>query len=422
MSESLPETAMEAPQGALPTLDTGESGGWRDRKLAIAFWTVLLLLLFRPLFWHDIQTIANPPVSEEGTLEITRPTAILNFAVDLFCFALTLGTVITLVAGRIGSIAYNTFREAVRNRILYFILFFALILLGASGVVKELAIAAHNRVVTNLGLASISFFGLMAAVFAGISLVYNELEKKTIYTIVSKPIHRYQFLLGKFFGLLLTIYVIIAIMTFFFFLVFNYQANTTDDLIHQVLITQAADGSMELVENPHVTKTLFLLKAVGKSAGQAVGNLFGFASAVVTPALLTAVVMICLELMIVTAIAIFFSSFTTPTLSAVFTVLIFLAGRLNEDIMRFGERVIQEALKRGQVTSIGDLALTAQVKVYFARAAALLVPNLDSLNITSQVLYAETVQVWRYSVLYALSYTAMVLIVATMIFQKRNFK
>ena len=82
-------------------------------------------------------------------------------------------------------------------------------------------------------MSAISFFGLLVAILVGISLVYNELDRKTIYTIVSKPLHRHQFLLGKFFGLLLTIYVIVAVMTLFFFVVLNYQAQTTDRALEQ---------------------------------------------------------------------------------------------------------------------------------------------------------------------------------------------
>ncbi|NQU45047.1 hypothetical protein HQ520_17315, partial [bacterium] len=309
----------------------------------------------------------------------------------------------------------------VRNRILYFILFFALILMGASGVVKELAIAAHDRIVMNLGLASISFFGLMASVFVGISLVYNELERRTIYTIVSKPVHRYQFLLGKFFGLLLTIYVIVAIMALFFFTVFNYQARTTDDKLIEILTVQTATGA-EYVDNPALAKAGFLLKSAGLSFAESIGNLFGFEGGAVSHSLLIAVVMIGLELMIITAFAVMFSSFSTPTLSAVFTVMIFLAGRLNEDILRFADRLVQEAMKAQQVIAMADLTLAVKIKAYIAYLMALAVPNLDSLNVTSQVIHADTVTVWRYSVLYAILYTAAILSMAILIFSRRNFK
>ncbi|MFH0793744.1 MAG: ABC transporter permease subunit, partial [bacterium] len=105
---------------------------------------------------------------------------------------------------KVYAIALNTFKEAVRNRILYILLIFALVLMGSSGVISDLSIAEPEKIVKDLGLAGINFFGLLIAIFIGIGLVYNELDKKTIYTIVSKPIDRHQFLLGKYFGLLLT--------------------------------------------------------------------------------------------------------------------------------------------------------------------------------------------------------------------------
>ncbi|HRR31918.1 MAG TPA: ABC transporter permease subunit, partial [Candidatus Sumerlaeia bacterium] len=115
---------------------------------------------------------------------------------------------------KIWAIAFNTFKEAVRNRILYILLVFALLIMASSGIVGELTISARERIITDLGITSINFFGLLIAIFVGIGLVYNELDKKTIYTIVTKPIDRHQFLIGKYLGLLLTIYINILIMVF----------------------------------------------------------------------------------------------------------------------------------------------------------------------------------------------------------------
>lgn len=385
-----------------------DTRNWKDRFWPLLLWTALLALFFRPVFMSDLAGL-----KQEG--------GPWNLAADLAAFVILLFTIWNLVLGRIGSIAYNTFREAVRNRILYFILFFALILMAASGVVKELAIAAQERIVMNIGLASISFFGLMAAVFVGISLVYNELEKKTIYTIVSKPVHRHQFLLGKYFGLLLTLFVIVAIMALFFFMVFNYQALTSDEALENVLWHQTAEG-WKPVENPGLTKILFLGKAAGTAFIQGIGNMLGFAVGAVSPNLLIAVAMTGLELMIVTALAVLFSSFSTPTLSAVFTVMIFLAGRLNEDILRFGNRLVQEAMKNQGVVQFDHLDSATQIKSVVVHALALIVPNLDSLNITNQVVIAESLSVWRYGVLYSFLYTATLLMLAILIFRRRNFK
>jgi len=389
---------------------------WRDKALPLIFWFAIALLCFRPLFLHDVGEMASPP-------EDAPPgKAWLDFGSDLLCFVICCAALFLVVKGRIGSIAYNTFREAVRHRVLYLILFFALVLMFASGALEELAIIAHQRIVVNFGLTCINFFGLMATVFVGVSLVYNELERKTIYTIVSKPVHRWQFLLGKFFGLLLTVFVIVAIMTLFFFIVLNYQAATTSDLIQKETLYQDQEGKLRVVDNMAWVKTTFLLRAAGAAVVKGSGNLLGFESAAVQNRLLVVVAMTLLELMIVTAFAVLFSSFSTPTLSAVLTVMVFLAGRLNEDIMRFASQVLANALKEQGVAAAADLALGVHVKVWLAQFAAHVVPNLDSLNVLSQAVYEERMNVWRYPVLYSICYTGGILMLAILIFRRRNFK
>jgi len=418
---SLPN--MPHPFSALAEFEPGSQSTWRDKIWPLLLWLGLITLLFRPLLWNDIREIASPALGVDKKPLPPPGQAGWNLAMDLVCYLLCCFTLVQLIVGRIGFIALNTFREAVRNRILYFILFFALILMLASGVVKELSTATQDRTVTNLGLTCISFFGLMTAVFVGISLVYNELERKTIYTIVSKPVHRFQFLLGKFFGLLLTIYVIVGIMTVFFFAVFNYQAQTTDKAVENVLYSPPdAQGARHLVAHPGLAKTAFLAKAMGKSVAQSAGNVLGFPSGAVSQNMLIAVAMICLELMIITAVAVLFSSFSTPSLSAMLTVMVFAAGRLNEDILRFANRVVVDALKEGGAVTFAALPLAVKIKVWFAQFFALIVPNLDSLNVTSSVVYSEQISVWRQSVLYAFCYTGMVLMLAILIFRKRNFK
>ena len=97
--------------------------------------------------------------------------------------------------GKVLAIAQNTFKEAIRNRILYVVLVFAILFILAGFVVKDLTIAAHGDTIRTIGLSVISIVSLVLALLIGIGLVYNELDKKTIYTIVSKPIDRWQFLL-----------------------------------------------------------------------------------------------------------------------------------------------------------------------------------------------------------------------------------
>jgi ABC-type transport system involved in multi-copper enzyme maturation permease subunit len=115
---------------------------------------------------------------------------------------------------RIAAIAVNTFKEAVRNRVLYVLLFFSVLIMFGAWVASTLSIDDELKIVRDLGAFAINFISVLIAVFVGIGLVYNDLDKKTIYTIVSKPINRWEFLLGKYFGLMLTIAVNVLIMCF----------------------------------------------------------------------------------------------------------------------------------------------------------------------------------------------------------------
>lgn len=330
--------------------------------------------------------------------------------------------------GVIPAISINTFREAVRNRILYIILIFALLLMASSGIVRDLTIAAHDRVVRDLGLAAINFFGLAVAILVGIGLVYNELDKKSIYTIVSKPVSRWQFLLGKYFGLLLTIYVNILIMGVFFLAVINYQDMMSEDKTSDLLWTTNTSGEFVQVDNPALVYTKYVGASMVKAAGKGVANLFGFKTIEQTAHINAIIFVTCLELAIITAFAILYSSFSTPILSAIFTILTFIAGRLNQDIWAYGEKLREE----GQLAQVGGV-----IKCYLAMGVTHLVPNLGLFRQSAQQINQQNYQgvTWiemiqgpggvsiPWGVLpYAFFYTAAILGLAILIFRSRNFK
>lgn len=114
------------------------------------------------------------------------------------------------------AVASNTMREAVRDRILYLLLFFAVLMMATSGLLSQLALGDPEKIVLDIGLASISFFSVLIAVFMGIGLISKEIERRTIYAVVSKPLGRGAFVVGKFLGLLGTIAVIQVVMTLVF--------------------------------------------------------------------------------------------------------------------------------------------------------------------------------------------------------------
>lgn len=288
----------------------------------------------------------------------------------------------------IGAIAFNTFKEAVRNRILYIILLFALILIGASGALSQLTIAARDKIIKDLGFTSINLFGIAIAVFVGVSLVYNELEKKTIYTIVSKPISRWQFLLGKFLGLLLTIYVNLLIMTVFFLFMLHYEFS------------------------PPTEQGWF--SHVGACLVRTGVNLFAWNNYEATAHIMPVIGGTMVEIAVITSFAILFSSFSTPTLSMFFTVLTFIAGRMNEDIMLFAENVRKTAMESGT-----ELPLS----YFFALWSARITPNLGIFHQSvEQALYEDSVNLPQNALIYALCYTAGVLCLSMLIFSRRNFK
>jgi len=253
---------------------------------------------------------------------------------------------------KVAAIALNTFREAVRDRILYAILIFALVMLAGSTILVTISVGEEAKIIKDLGLACISIFGTLIAVFLGIGLVSKEIEKRTVYTIISKPIHRHQFILGKYLGLVLTLLVNVSVMA------------------------------------------LVLVALVSLWEGMSSARLF------------LAVLFIFLELMLVTALALLFSTFSSPTLSAMFTLCLFIAGHLSGDLRlfaaRFGGRLIR-AVAEG---------------LYYV------LPNLSRLNFKDQAVHGIGVNggTVALSLIYAILYSAMLVAAAAAVFQQRDFR
>src|SRR5438046_3883923 len=119
---------------------------------------------------------------------------------------------------RLSAISFNTFREAVRDRVLYNLILFVLLLVASAPLFGEVSIGLEKIILVNVGLSAISLFGIIIAIFIGIGLVSKEIEKKTLYTILSRPVRRWEFIAGKYLGLLLTLVVNAAFMTIGFFI------------------------------------------------------------------------------------------------------------------------------------------------------------------------------------------------------------
>src|SRR5690348_2324786 len=129
---------------------------------------------------------------------------------------------------RVAAVAVNTFREAVRDRVLYNLLFFALLMIAAAILVGQISIGIEQIVIVSLGLSAISVIGLLIAVFIGVGMVSKEIDKRTLYALLAKPVRRWEFLLGKFGGLILTLAVNTAAMGVGLFLALVYVKPTLE--------------------------------------------------------------------------------------------------------------------------------------------------------------------------------------------------
>jgi ABC-type transport system involved in multi-copper enzyme maturation permease subunit len=265
----------------------------------------------------------------------------------------------------VGLIAVNVFRESVRDKVLYNLVAFALLLIGASYLIGQLTAGQDIKIIKDLGLAATSIFGLFMAIFIGIGLVSKEVERRSIYSLLAKPIRRYQLVLGKYAGLLLTLAVNLSIMTVALYAVLAYMA--------WMLGPDAAKGW----ERPAVD-----------------------------PLLARALVLTFVELAIVTAIALFFSTFSTPLLSAALTFGLFVAGRFSGDLRQFNQ-VVEWRAAAG-----------------LAEALYWVLPNLAPFDVRSQVVHGEPVPLgyMALTAAYGLCYIAALLIPAALIFSRRDFK
>ena len=191
------------------------------------------------------------------------------------------------------------FRESVRDKVLYNLVLFAILLMGASYLIGQLTAGQDVKIIKDLGLAATSIFGLFIAVFIGIGLVSKEVERRSIYSLLAKPIERYQIVLGKYAGLVLTLAVNLAIM---------------------------AAGALRRAR-------------VHGLDGGPVGRARPGRRRRSIRRMLKAVFLTFVELSLVTAIALFFSTFSTPLLSAAFTFGLFVAGRFSADLRNFNQVV-----------------------------------------------------------------------------------
>jgi ABC-type transport system involved in multi-copper enzyme maturation permease subunit len=258
------------------------------------------------------------------------------------------------MTSRLSAITLNTFREAVRDRVLYNLVLFVLLLVASAPVISQISIGMEKLMLVNLGLSSVSLFGVIIAIFVGIGLVSKEIEKKTLYTILARPVRRWEFIAGKYLGLLLTLVVNAALMTVGFYVA-------------------------------------LLIFAHGLKRADAM--------------LLVAIYFIILQFMMMVAITLLFSTFSTPIFSAIFAFSLFVIGTFGNDLRNFA------AMSHGATR-------------WLATAAAYIMPNFASLNVISQVAHEQSVggQLVLFNTAYAVLYSVAVTAAAVLVFERRNLK
>ncbi len=251
-----------------------------------------------------------------------------------------------------GPVVVVTFREAIRNRVLYLLLFFGVVIVLLSRIAGLLTVGDEMKVMQDLGLTVVTLLDVLIAVFVGIELVYKEIDKRTLYLILTKPITRERFLLGKYLGLVLTLLVI------------------------------------------HVGMTALLTVYLG---------LLGRWN----PRLLVALYGTLLEVLVVTAVATMFSTWTTPILSGLFTFSVWVIGRASRSLLALADVV------RNKSPGLARLIEA----VYYC------VPNLDRMSLDAYAVHGVALPPgYLLSITVAAGlYAVVMLLLAVLLFQRRDF-
>jgi ABC-type transport system involved in multi-copper enzyme maturation permease subunit len=262
-------------------------------------------------------------------------------------------------------VAVNVFKESVRDRVPYNLVLFAVLLISSSYLIGQLTAGQDVKIIKDLGLGATAVFGLFIAIFIGIGLVSKEVERRSVYSLLAKPISRPQFILGKYAGLVLTLALNVAVMTLAIYLVLAYMT--------------------------------WIETAEFKAGWEAPG---------VDPRLLKATLLIFVELMLMTAVALFFSTFSSPILSAAFTFGVYIVGQFNADLKNF------------------DKIVESKPAIWLARGLYHVLPDLSAFDVKTEVVHGLHVPAGYLlsTAAYGMVYIAALVIASVVIFARRDFK
>lgn len=186
--------------------------------------------------------------------------------------------------GRIWAIASNGFREVIRDRVLYIVGFFALLLIISLRLLPEVAAATENKIFIDLGLAAISILSVLVAVFVGTGLINKEIDRRTVLLLIPKPLSRAEFIIGKYFGLLGVLGVLIIALTVIYLILLSFS-------------------KIEYPLGSILVSTIFLF----------------------------------LELCLITGVALMFGVFTSSILATLLTFSVYLMGHMSRDLLALGK-------------------------------------------------------------------------------------
>ncbi len=255
----------------------------------------------------------------------------------------------------VSTLAFVTVREALRRKLAVNLLVFAVALVAASLVMSRLTFGEQYQIIVSIALSAMEVFGTLIAAFLGAGLVAGDVERRTVYPIVAKPVSRAQYVAGRYIGLVATTTLNLAVMALVFI------------------------GVLAIY----------------------LGGL-GFLRQ--TPILVT-LVTIALQFAMIAGVAVLFSSFTTSTLSAIFTLSLVVAGHLASDLVRYW-------------ATLGSFAGWAGKALYLA------VPNLEALNFKEAMIYKDAVPAGPVvmALVYGILYSTGVVGLAAAIFTRRDLR
>ena len=326
------------------------------------------------------------------------------------------------------AIALNTFREAIRNRLFAAMVLFAIGMLVVVAAFSSASLNEEVRLMKDMGLFLTSTFSVLIAIFVGVNLVYKEIERKTIYTVAPKPIFRAQFLFGKYLGLSLTLAVLLVILgsalaglyaiatgtgAMLGWLVALWAGWVVLDfgvvIIGSRRLTPGSRGELPVAFDT-IRRGLMVVFA---------GLLVGYTVWLLPSAMLQSLLLIYVETQVVTAVALLFSSFSSPMLSGMLTFGVFVIGRFSDRLSTFkmqGPKITES----GVVPPPDGANQSLESIVHFVAEVC---PDLTIYNTTPYVVYEQAIP-WAYmgqSTMYGLSYIAVTLALAAIMFNRRDF-